>query len=177
MWAKTDLLKEYHDKEWGKPQHNDRKLFELLVLETMQAGLSWETVLKKRENYREALDGFDIQKIGQYDENKYQELLNNPGIIRNKLKIKSIKQNALAFSTIQKEWGSFDSYLWSYVNETPIDHSIQDESDVPSQNAVSQQLSKDMKKRGFSFVGPTVCYAFMQAAGLINDHHINCAFK
>lgn len=176
-WATTDLLKEYHDNEWGKPEHDDAKLFELLVLETMQAGLSWEIVLKKRENYREAIDNFDVQRIKHYPEEKLQELLQNPGIIRNRLKVKSIVANANAFDAVQKEWGSFDRYLWSFVDGEPIDHHIQDESKVPTQTELSQKLSKELKKKGFSFVGPTVCYAYMQAAGLINDHHEECAFK
>lgn len=176
-WAKSELMKEYHDTEWGKPEHNDDKLFELLILETMQAGLSWETVLKKREHYRIALDYFDVQKIKHYGTKKQQELLNNPNIIRNRLKIKSIVTNANAFTAVQKEWGSFSAYLWSFVDATPIDHHIQDSSEVPAQNELSQKMSKDMKKRGFSFVGPTVCYAYMQAAGLINDHLEDCDFK
>lgn len=176
-WAKTDLLKDYHDKEWGKPLFDDKKLFELLILETMQAGLSWETVLKKRENYREALDGFDAEKIKYYTLEKQEELMKNPGIIRNQLKIKSIVTNASAFIEIQKEFGSFADYLWSFTKKTPIVHNILNEEDVPSQNESSQKLSKELKKRGFSFVGPTVCYAYMQAAGLINDHHNDCSFK
>lgn len=176
-WATTELLQEYHDKEWGKPEKEDKKLFELLILETMQAGLSWETVLKKRENYREALDGFEVQWIKDYDDKKLDELLHNPGIIRNKLKIQSIKKNANAFVAVQKEWGSFAQYLWTFVDNKPINNLVQEESEVPAQNELSQQMSKDMKKRGFSFVGPTVCYAYMQAAGLINDHLADCAFK
>ena len=176
-WAKTDLMKEYHDKEWGKPLHDDAKLFELLILETMQAGLSWETVLKKRENYRQAIDKFDPNSIKDYTAEKQAQLLENPGIIRNRLKVKSIVTNARAFIEVQKEWGTFDRYLWNFVNTQPIDHQIKDESEVPAQNELSQKLSKDLKKRGFSFVGPTVCYAYMQAAGLINDHHIECSFK
>lgn len=176
-WAKTDLLKAYHDKEWGKPLHDDAKLFELLILETMQAGLSWETVLKKRENYRQAIDDFNPDIIKDYTIEKQAQLLENPDIIRNRLKVKSIVTNAKAFIEIQKEWGSFNHYLWSYVDGQPIDHQIRDESEVPTQNELSQKLSKDLKKKGFSFVGPTVCYAYMQAAGLMNDHHIECAFK
>ncbi|MBM6613345.1 DNA-3-methyladenine glycosylase I [Desemzia sp. RIT804] len=176
-WAKTNLMKEYHDKEWGKPVHNDAMLFELLVLETMQAGLSWETVLKKRENYRRALDNFDPECIQNYTSEKQAQLLENSGIIRNRLKVNSIVVNAKAFIEVQKEWGSFDCYLWSFVDGNPIDHQIKDESEVPAQNELSQKLSKALKKKGFSFVGPTVCYAYMQAAGLINDHHVECAFK
>lgn len=176
-WAKSDLMKEYHDNEWGKQLHDDAKLFELLILETMQAGLSWETILKRRENYRQALDHFNPEKIQHYTIEKQAELLENPGIIRNRLKVKSIVTNAKAFIEIQKEWGSFDRYLWNFVNGQPIDHQIKEESEVPAKNELSQQLSKDLKKKGFSFVGPIVCYAYMQAAGLINDHHIECAFK
>lgn len=170
-------MKEYHDKEWGKPLHDDAKLFELLILETMQAGLSWETVLKKRENYRQAIDNFNPDIIKDYTIEKQTQLLENPGIIRNRLKVKSIVTNAKAFIEVQKEWGSFNHYLWSYVDGQPIDHQIKDESEVLAQNELSQKLSKDLKKKGFSFVGPTVCYAYMQAAGLINDHHTECAFK
>lgn len=176
-WAKTDLMKEYHDKEWGKPLHDDAKLFELLILETMQAGLSWETILKKRENYRLALDGFNPETIQHYTMDKQAQLLENPGIIRNRLKVKSIVTNAKVFIEVQKEWGSFDRYLWSFVDEVPIIHHITDESEVPAQNELSQKLSKALKKKGFSFVGPTVCYAYLQAAGLINDHHMDCVFK
>lgn len=176
-WAKTDLMKEYHDKEWGKPLHDDAKLFELLILETMQAGLSWETVLKKREDYRQAIDNFNPDSIKDYTVEKQAQLLENPGIIRNRLKVKSIVTNAKAFIEVQKEWGTFDRYLWHFVNNQPIDHQIEDESEVPAQNELSQKLSKDLKKKGFSFVGPTVCYAYMQAVGLINDHHIKCVFK
>lgn len=176
-WATTELLKNYHDKEWGKPEREDKKLFELLILETMQAGLSWETVLKKRENYREALDNFEVEVIKNYGDEKMNELLNNPGIIRNKLKIQSIKKNANAFASVQAEWGSFAQYFWSFVDNKPLNNVVQDKKEVPAQNELSQQLAKDMKKRGFSFVGPTVCYAYMQAAGLINDHLVDCAFK
>lgn len=176
-WAKTELMKAYHDEEWGKPEHDEDKLFELLILETMQAGLSWETILKKRESYRTALDNFDVQKVKDYGSEKQQELLKNPAIIRNRLKIKSIVTNANAFTAVQKEWGTFNRYLWSFVEDTPIDHHIQDSSEVPAQNDLSQKMAKDMKKKGFSFVGPTVCYAYMQAAGLINDHLEDCNFK
>lgn len=176
-WATTELLRDYHDKEWGRPEREDKKLFELLILETMQAGLSWETVLKKRENYREALDNFEVEIIKEYSDEKMNELLNNPGIIRNKLKIQSIKKNASAFVAVREEWSSFAQYLWSFVGNEPINNAVQDKSEVPAQNELSQQMSKDMKRRGFSFVGPTVCYAYMQAAGLINDHLVDCAFK
>ncbi|WP_407372256.1 DNA-3-methyladenine glycosylase I [Carnobacterium sp.] len=176
-WATTDLMKKYHDDEWGKPLHDDQALFELLILETMQAGLSWSTILAKRENYREALDGFDPEKISHYDQNKIEELLSNPGIIRNKLKIASIIKNAKAFLKVKQEYNSFDQYIWSFVEGEPIVNHFNNFEQLPAKNELSTSLSKDMKKRGFSFVGPVTCYAFMEAAGLVNDHSDNCSFK
>lgn len=176
-WAKSELDKAYHDEEWGKPLHGDDAIFELLILETMQAGLSWSTVLVKRENFRQALDGFDYHLIATYDENKYTELLENKGLIRNKLKIKSIINNAKAFLNVQKEWGSFDDYLWSFVDGKPILNEFKEISQVPAKTELSEKLAKDLKKRGFSCVGPVTCYAFMQAAGLTNDHLMDCDFR
>ncbi|SFH78507.1 DNA-3-methyladenine glycosylase I [Pisciglobus halotolerans] len=176
-WAKTALMKKYHDEEWGKPLHDDQALFEQLILETLQAGLSWDTVLKKREDYRAALDQFDPQKIAQYDENKITELLHNPKLIRHPLKMKGIVKNAKAFLAVQKEWGTFDAFLWSYVKGQPMIHHFKEETGRPSKNDLSEQLSKDMKKKGFSFVGPVICYAFLQATGVINDHIDSCSFK
>ncbi|TFJ39009.1 DNA-3-methyladenine glycosylase I [Carnobacterium divergens] len=176
-WAKKELDIRYHDEEWGNPHHSEASLFELLILETMQAGLSWSTILVKRENYREALDQFDYHKIASYSDEKVEELMNNAGIIRNRLKIKSIIKNAQAFIKVQKEWGSFDRYLWSFVDYQTIDNQFETIAEVPAQTELSNQLAKDLKKRGFSFIGPVTCYAFMQAAGLINDHTMNCSYR
>lgn len=176
-WATTELMKNYHDEEWGKPLHDDQALFELLILETMQAGLSWSTVLVKRENYREALDGFDPKKISHYNQKKMEELLSNSDIIRNKLKIASIIKNARAFLKVKQEYGSFDQYIWSFVEGEPIVNHFNNFEQLPAKTELSTSLSKDMKKRGFSFVGPITCYAFMEAAGLVNDHSDNCSFK
>ncbi len=165
---------EYHDKEWGVPVHDDTKLFEFLVLDAMQAGLSWMTVLKKRENFRKAFDNYDVKKIARYDEIKFQELLQDKGIIRNRQKINSSIQNAKAFLEIQKEFGSFDAYIWQFVEGQTIKNSWKNLADLPPNTPKSDTMSIDLKKRGFSFVGSTICYAFMQAAGLVNDHTINC---
>ncbi len=173
-WARNDLAIEYHDAEWGVPQHDDRKLFEFLILEGAQAGLSWDTILRKRENYRTAFDDFDYQKIALYDEKKQAELLQNEGIIRNRLKIKSAVQNANAFLQVQKEFGSFDFYIWSFVGRKPIINNRKNLSEVPAKTEVSDAMSKDLKKRGFNFVGSTIMYAFMQACGLVNDHLVSC---
>jgi DNA-3-methyladenine glycosylase I len=173
-WAKNDLAIQYHDTEWGVPQHDDRKLFEFLILEGAQAGLSWDTILRKRENYRAAFDNFDYQKIALYDEAKKAELLKNEGIIRNRLKIASAVQNANAFLNIQKEFGSFDSYIWNFVDGKPIVNSWKNLSEVPASTTISDAMSKDLKKRGFNFVGSTIMYAFMQACGLVNDHLVSC---
>ena len=173
-WAKNDLAIQYHDTEWGVPQHDDRKLFEFLILEGAQAGLSWDTILRKRENYRAAFDNFDANKIAVYDEQKQAELLQNEGIIRNRLKIKSAIQNANAFMQIQKEFGSFDKYIWNFGGGKPIVNKRKDSTEVPAKTEISDAISKDLKKRGFNFVGSTIMYAFMQACGLVNDHLVSC---
>lgn len=175
MWVGEDpLMIEYHDDEWGVPVHDDRHFFEKIVLDGAQAGLSWRTILHKRENYRNAFDNFDPQKVAQYDDQKYQALLQNPGIVRNRLKVASAITNAQAFLVIQSEFGSFDRYIWQFVGDTPIQNAWQTWEDVPATSPESDALSKDLKKRGFKFVGSTICYAFMQAAGLVNDHTVDC---
>lgn len=166
-WPKTDLSIAYHDEEWGVPLHDDRKLFEFLILEGAQAGLSWETVLNKRDNYRAAFDQFNPAKIARYSQQEIQQLLLNAGIIRNRLKIAAAIQNAKAFITVQKEFGTFDEYLWQFVDGRAIRR--KPGSPVPAQTTLSEALSKDLTARGFKFVGPTICYAFMQAVGLVND--------
>jgi DNA-3-methyladenine glycosylase I len=174
-WAGSDpLYIEYHDKEWGVPVHDNRKIFEMLVLEGAQAGLNWLTVLRKRENYRKAFDNFDPRKVAKYDSEKFQKLLATEGIIRNKLKIRSVIQNARAFLEVQKEFGSFDAYIWQFVGGKPIRNSWKILSELPAQTAESEAVSKDLKRRGFSFVGPTICYAHMQATGMVNDHVVTC---
>ena len=173
-WAKNDLAVQYHDAEWGVPQHDDRKLFEFLILEGAQAGLSWDTILRKRENYRAAFDDFDYRKIALYDEKKCAELVQNEGIIRNRLKIASAISNAKGFLKIKDEFGSFDAYIWRFVDGSPIVNARQTLSEVPAKTEISDALSKDLKKRGFNFVGSTIMYAFMQACGLVNDHLITC---
>lgn len=173
-WAKNELAVAYHDAEWGVPQHDDQKLFEFLILEGAQAGLSWDTVLRKRENYRAAFDDFDAEKIVRYDEAKCAELLNNEGIIRNRLKIASAVRNAREFLKVKEEFGSFDSYIWSFVDGKPIKNSWENLREVPASTPISDAMSKDLKKRGFNFVGSTIMYAFMQACGLVNDHIVSC---
>ena len=174
-WCGDDpLYVEYHDTEWGVPFRDEQKMFEFLVLETFQAGLSWITVLRKRENFRKVLDNFDYKKIALYDEVKIAELLQDAGIIRNKLKVRATISNAVAFMKIQKEFGSFSKYIWGFVNNTPIQNNIKSMSEVKATSATSDKLSKDLKKRGFKFVGPTVIYAHMQATGMVNDHAIDC---
>lgn len=165
---------EYHDKEWGVPVHDDRLHFEFIVLEGAQAGLSWITILKRRENYRKAFDNFDPRKVAKYDDKKIEELLSNKGIIRNKRKIESAVINARAFLEVQKEFGSFDDYIWQFVGGRTIKNSWEKISDAPSKTSESEAMSKDLKKRGFKFVGPTICYAYMQAAGMVNDHVVDC---
>ena len=165
---------QYHDQEWGVPVHDDQKLFELLMLEGAQAGLSWETILRKRESYREAFDHFDAEEIALYEEGRIQELLQNPGIVRNRLKVRAFVSNAAAFLALQKELGSFDSYLWSFVDGTPIRNSWNEMAEVPAKTGLSDQLSADLKRRWFKFVGSTICYAFLQSAGLVNDHVVSC---
>ena len=164
----------YHDKEWGVPVHDERKHFEMLVLEGAQAGLSWATILNRREGYRKAFDNFKPEKVAVYDEDKVQALVQDPGIIRNRLKIKSAIKNARAFLAIQKEFGSFDHYLWGFVNHQPIINHFKTLEEIPAQTDLSQKISKDLKKRGMSFVGPTIIYAHMQAIGLVNDHLVDC---
>lgn len=171
---KDDLYRKYHDEEWGKPVYDDATLFEFLILETFQAGLSWITILNKRENFRKAFDNFDYKKIAQYSEEKIQELLLDAGIIRNKLKIYSAVSNAIAFMKIQEEFGSFSKYIWGFVDGKPIDNNLQSLKDVPATTPLSDAISKDLKKRGFKFVGSTVVYAHMQATGMVNDHIANC---
>ena len=173
-WAKNDLAIAYHDREWGVPCHDDRVLFEFLVLEGAQAGLSWDTILRKRENYRAALDGFDPGKIARYDKRKLDSLMHNDGIVRNRLKIHSVVKNAKAFLEVQKEFGSFDRYVWQFVRGAPRIHARRKPGDLPAQTAESDAMSKDLKKRGFTFVGSTICYAFMQAVGMVNDHAVTC---
>jgi DNA-3-methyladenine glycosylase I len=177
-WAGQDpLMIAYHDKEWGRPVHDDRVLFEFLILEGAQAGLSWSTVLNKRENYRRALDGFDPAKIARYGERKLAFLMTNEGLIRNRLKIESTVRNAKAFLSIQKEFGSFDEYIWRFVGGRPQRHRIAANGPIPARTPESDAMSKDLKKRGFNFVGSTICYAFMQACGLVNDHSSSCKFR
>ncbi len=173
-WAKNDLAIAYHDAEWGLPQHDDRVLFEFLILEGAQAGLSWDTILRKREAYREAFDNFDSAKVAQYGEKKCAELLLNEGIIRNRLKVASAISNAKTFLKVQKEFGSFDKYIWGFVGGKPIVNKPKDPGDVPAKTEVSDAISKDLKKRGFNFVGSTIMYAFMQATGMVNDHLTTC---
>ncbi|RXG18219.1 DNA-3-methyladenine glycosylase I [Leeuwenhoekiella aestuarii] len=174
-WCVGDKLYEaYHDTEWGVPIYDDARLFEFLILETFQAGLSWITILRKRENFREALDNFDYKKIANYSESKLEELLNNPGIIRNKLKVQATVSNAKAFMKTQEEFGSFSKYIWSFVNNKPVQNLVAYYKDAPATTAISDALSKDLKKRGFKFTGSTVIYAHMQATGMVNDHEVNC---
>lgn len=165
---------DYHDSEWGIPVYDDKKLFEMLILEGAQAGLSWITILKRRENYREAFDHFDVERVASYDEDKIQELLANEGIIRNKLKVRGAVKNAKAFLRIKKEFGSFSSYIWKYVGNEPVINSWPSTEEVPAQSELSKTISKDLKRRGFTFVGPVIMYSFMQAVGLVNDHTTNC---
>lgn len=174
-WAGNDpLYCEYHDKEWGKPLHDDQQLFEFLILEGAQAGLSWITILRKRDNYRKAFDNFDVNTVANYTEEKVAELLQNEGIIRNRLKINSAIKNAKAFLEIQSEFGSFDKYIWSFTNGKTIKNSWKSMSEVPAFTDEASVMSKDLKKRGFKFIGPTICYAFMQATGMVNDHTTDC---
>ncbi|MHA1555843.1 MAG: DNA-3-methyladenine glycosylase I [Candidatus Heimdallarchaeota archaeon] len=174
-WAGTDkMYNDYHDIEWGVPVHDDRILFEFLTLEGAQAGLSWRTILERRENYRLAFDNYDCKKIAQYSEKKVEELRNNAGIIRNKLKIRSTITNAIAFLAVQKEFGSFNAYIWGFVDNKPIQNNFKEPKDVPAKTELSEKISKDMKKRGFKFIGPTIVYAYMQAIGMVNDHTVDC---
>jgi DNA-3-methyladenine glycosylase I len=174
-WGESDpLYMKYHDEEWGVPVHDDRKLFEMLNLEGAQAGLSWITILRKRENYRKAFDRFDAKKIAKYDRHKTQSLLSDAGIVRNKLKIEAFKTNAKLFLGIQREYGSFDAYIWQFTGGKPIIHQKKSMKEVPPSTIESDAMRKDLKKRGFKFVGSTICYAFMQATGMVNDHLVEC---
>ncbi|MFT4186080.1 MAG: DNA-3-methyladenine glycosylase I [Micrococcaceae bacterium] len=173
-WARNELAVKYHDTEWGVPLHDDQKLFEFLILDGAQAGLSWDTILNKRENYRKAFDNFDIKTVASYDEAKCEELRQNPGIIRNKLKIASAVRNAKVYLKVQEEFGSFANYLWDFVNHKTIVNSWKELAEIPAVTEVSEVISKDMKKRGFNFVGPTIIYAYIQSAGLVNDHLTSC---
>ena len=174
-WLGEDpLYIRYHDREWGIPIHSDRKLFEFLILEGAQAGLSWITILKKRPAYRKAFDNFDFNKVARYKERKIKQLLNNPGIIRNKLKIRSAISNAKAFIEVRNEFGTFNKYIWQFVDGKPIQNCFKDMKDIPATTELSDQISKDLKKRGFNFVGSTIVYAHMQATGMVNDHTMDC---
>lgn len=174
-WCEGDSLYEaYHDLEWGVPLYDDRQLFEFLILETFQAGLSWITILRKRENFRNAFDQFDYDEIAHYSEEKIVELMHDPGIIRNAAKIKAAVANAQAFIKVQQDYGSFSTYIWSFVDHTPIQNHLKNSKDAPAKTELSVRISKDLKKKGFKFVGPTVIYAHMQATGMVNDHTIDC---
>jgi len=173
-WAQNDLAIAYHDREWGVPQHKDRVLFEFLLLEGAQAGLSWDTILRKRENYRDAFDGFDPCNVSRYDALKIRLLMNDGGIVRNRLKILSAVKNAKAFLQVQKDFGSFDRYVWQFVAGKPLLNARSSLKQLPARTDESDAMSKDLKKRGFTFVGSTICYAFMQAVGMVNDHVVNC---
>jgi DNA-3-methyladenine glycosylase I len=173
-WATTELGIAYHDAEWGVPQHDDRSLFEFLVLEGAQAGLSWETILRKRDAYRRAFDQFDPRRVARYDRRKIAKLMADPGIVRNRLKIESAVQNARAFLDVQNEFGSFDAYVWKFVDGEPIRNGWKRMSQVPARTRQSDAMSKDLRQRGFNFVGSTICYAFMQAVGMVDDHLVTC---
>lgn len=173
-WAKSEPNLTYHDREWGVPVHNDRLLFEFLILEGAQAGLSWTTILNKRDNYRKAFDNFDVRRIVRYDSRKVKKLLADAGIIRNRLKIAAVIQNAKAFLAVQKEFGSFDKYIWQFVGGKPVQNRWQSFKEVPCWSTKSDVMSKDLRERGFNFVGTKICYAFMQAIGMVNDHTTDC---
>ncbi|MDP3581155.1 MAG: DNA-3-methyladenine glycosylase I [Ignavibacteria bacterium] len=174
-WSTNDpLYIAYHDEEWGVPVHDDQKLFEMLILEGAQAGLSWITILRKRENYRKAFNNFDAKKIAKYDSEKVKTLLQNEGIVRNRLKIAATIQNAKCFLEVQKEFGSFDKYIWQFIGGKPIKNERKTLKDIPAKTSESDAMSKDLKKRGFKFVGSTICYAYMQAVGMVNDHTTDC---
>ena len=173
-WANEEPNLSYHDNEWGRPEHNDQKLFEFLILEGAQAGLSWVIILKRREGYKKAFSNFDAKKVAKFDKNKVNKLLLDESIIRNQLKIHSAINNAKQFLKVQKEFGSFDKYIWSFVENKPIKNKFKKLSDLPASTVISEKMSKDLKKRGFNFVGPTICYALMQAIGMVNDHTTEC---
>jgi len=178
-WATSDpLYIKYHDEEWGKPVYDDQTLFEFLILEGAQAGLSWITILKRRENYRKAFANFDVKEVANFDIQNVERLMNDAGIIRNKLKVSGAITNAQLFVALQKEFGSFSKYIWAFMPDgKPIENNIEQMSDVPAQTVISDSISKDMKKRGFKFFGTTICYAFMQATGMVNDHLLNCCAR
>ena len=174
-WAGSDpLYVAYHDKEWGVPVYDDKKLFEFLILEGMQAGLSWITILRKRENYQKAFDNFDAAQISRYKSARIEKLMQNEGIIRNRLKIEAVMANAKAYLQIQKEFGTFARYIWGFVDNRPVTNNFATMKEIPPETETARVMSKDLKKRGFKFVGPTICYAFMQAVGLVNDHTVDC---
>jgi DNA-3-methyladenine glycosylase I len=173
-WAKSDLYVQYHDTEWGVPVHDDRLLFEFLILEGAQAGLGWETILKKRKNYRDAFDSFDPAIVARYGQKKRTSLLSNAGIVRNRLKIEAAFQNAKSFLAVQEEFGTFDEYIWDFVGNEPKQNAWQTMTQVPAKTPESDAMSKDLQRRGFKFVGSTICYAFMQAVGMVNDHLVEC---
>lgn len=174
-WAlSSQQYQDYHDQEWGVPVHDDRKLFEMLILEGVQAGLSWSLILKKRDGYLQAFDGFDAHKIAHYDDRKVQELLANPEIVRNRLKIQAAIQNARAFLELQSQYGSFDAFLWRFVGGQPIQNAWKTLQEIPASTRESDAVSKELKRQGFTFVGTTICYAFMQAVGMVNDHTVEC---
>ena len=173
-WAEDELMIEYHDKEWGLPLHDDRALFEFLILEGAQAGLSWSTILKRRKGYQIAFNNFDASKVAAYGDKEIEKLMQNTQIIRNRLKINSTISGAKALLEIQKDFGSFNKYIWGFVNDKPIINNINQLRDIPTFTRESEEMSKDLKKRGFNFVGPTICYAFMQAVGMVNDHQVGC---
>lgn len=173
-WAGSDVMHEYHDREWGTPVHDDRVHFEFLVLEGAQAGLSWQTILKKRERYRAVLDDYDVARIARYGKRKLASLLKDPGIVRNRLKVESLVKNARAFLELQAEHGTYDAYAWAFVGGRPIVNKRRGMGDLPASTKESDAMSKDLKRRGFTFVGTTICYAYMQAVGLVNDHEITC---
>ena len=178
QWVTEDpLYIRYHDEEWGRPEYDDRVLYEFLLLEGFQAGLSWITILRKRENFRKAFDNFDYRKIALYDDNKLEKLRQDKGIIRNRLKIKAAKTNAIAFMKVQKEFGSFSKYLWAFVNHKPIVNHWKSQSKVPASTELSDKISKDLKKRGFTFVGSTIIYAYLQSMGLVDDHEAECCCR
>jgi DNA-3-methyladenine glycosylase I len=176
-WAKSEADIKYHDNEWGKPDHDDKYLFEMLILEGFQAGLSWSTILNKRDNFKKAFDNFDYKKIAGYSDEKLESLMQDSGIIRNRLKIFTVRKNAIAFIDIQKEFGSFDKYIWGFVGNKQIVNNWKSIYDVPAKTELSDKISKDLKKRGFSFVGTTIIYSFLQAVGIIDDHIAGCQFK
>ncbi len=173
-WATEEPNLSYHDNEWGRPQHDDKKLFEFLLLEGAQAGLSWVTILKRRKGYEKAFSNFDVKKVANYNQNRINQLMKDESIIRNRLKITSAVKNAKQFIKIQDEFGSFDNYIWNFVDYKPIKNNFKKLSEIPASTVISEKISKDLKKRGFNFVGPTICYAMMQAIGMVNDHITGC---